>query len=263
VIKARQWSQLGIVSKVMLLLAGNVLFYLGLFGVLQDGVRLGLYTGLYIIVSLILAMSRRVIPFFIEKGVDYPVRLTNRRWLDIASLVLVLLFVLVEVFVSRPQLAALLAAALFVLHAARMAGWHTPGIWRKPLLWSIYLAYGWIALGFALIALSHVLRLSPMPAIHAFAYGGIGLMTLGMMCRVALGHTGRNVFDSPHILPVVFAALLIGAVLRVFMPMLVPHVYALWIGLAQVLWMLGFAVFLWVYVPILIGPDIKSPPGAP
>jgi uncharacterized protein involved in response to NO len=252
IVKVRQWGQLAVVSKVLLLLAAHTAFYLGLFGLFAPGVQWGLYGGLYLIVSLVLLMARRVLPFFIEKGVGVPVTLSNRRWLDIASLLLMLAFLVVEVLLPRPTLAAAIAWALAALHALRLAGWHHPGLWRKPLLWVLYVGYGWIVLGFALRGLQLFAPLNPMLALHAFTVGGIGLMTLGMMARVALGHTGRNVFDPPPVLHWLFLALLAAAILRVPLPLVLPGYYGLWVGLAQGLWIAAFTGFSWVYAPMLV-----------
>lgn len=252
IVKVRQWKHLAIWSKVLLLLAANVMFYLGVFNQLDEGVRLGLYTALYIIVSLIMLMGRRVIPFFIEKGVGYPVSLVNYRWLDITSLLLMLVFIIVEVLVVSPEYAAITAAALALLHAWRLAGWYTHGIWKKPLLWSMYLGYAWLVVGFALKSFSYWGMVNPMLAIHAFAYGGIGMITLSMMARVALGHTGRDVFEPPAMLWFLLLLLFTGAVARIVMPVLTPGSYAMWIMLAQWLWIAAFTGFVLVYAPMLV-----------
>jgi len=258
IIKVRQWQQLGVLFKVMLLLLGNVFYYLGVNGYLANGVQWGLYTGLYIILSLVLVMGRRVIPFFIEKGVGYPVELKNRTWLDMASLVLMLVLWIADVFFAVSWLTAVAAAALAVLHAIRLAGWYTPGIWKKPLLWILYLAYIWIIVGFVMRTLSVIGMLDPMLAVHAFTYGGIAMITLGMMARVSLGHTGRNVFEPPAILAPIFLLLFIGSLVRVVMPLVVPQWYVQWIGVAQILWMIPFAMFSWIYAPMLVKPRVDG-----
>ncbi|HEY0635871.1 MAG TPA: NnrS family protein [Gammaproteobacteria bacterium] len=258
ILKTRQWQQIGVLAKVLLLLLGNVFYYLGMSGHLESGVQWGLYTGLYIILSLVLVMGRRVMPFFIEKGVGYPVELKNRGWLDITSLVLMLSLWIADVFARVPWLTALVAGLLCVLHAVRLAGWYTPGIWKKQLLWVLYLAYVWIIAGFALRTASALGMINPLIAVHAFAYGGIAIITIGMMARVSLGHTGRNVFDPPAILAPIFLLLLIGSLARVVMPLLLPHWYAYWIGLSQIVWIIAFAMFSWKYAPMLIRPRVDG-----
>jgi len=259
VVKVRQWSQLGVVMKIVTLLVLNLLFYLGLLGVFADGVRIGLYGGLYLVVSLALMMGRRVIPFFIERGVTEPVTVRNYRWLDISSLVLMLVFIVVEVFIKVPWLATLAAAVLALLYAVRLHGWHAAGLWHKPLLWSLYLGYAWLAAGFLLRALGPLTGINPMLSIHAFTYGGIGLMTLGMMARVTLGHTGRNVFEPPAAVTWMLLLLLLGSGVRVLLPLVTSkHYYALWIGVSQGLWLLAFAWFSWTYAPMLVRPRVDG-----
>jgi len=258
VIKVRQWKQIGILSKLVLILVSNLLFYAGALGLLQDGMRIGLYSGLYLIVALIFVMGRRVIPFFIENGVGYPVQLKNRSWLDAAGLAVFLMFWLADSLQPDTLLVAVLSAALFVLHGARLAGWYTAGIWQKPLLWVLYLGYGWLVLGFALKTAVYVFGVSPFPALHAFAFGGVGMLTLGMMARVTLGHTGRSVFEPPAILPWLFSPLLLGAIIRVFLPLLDPSRHALWIGLSQALWIISFVLFITLFLPMLVRPRVDG-----
>ncbi len=259
--RARQTKQLGIVSKIVLLGLANALFCLGALGLLDHGVRWGLYSGLYLILSLIFVMARRVVPFFIERGVGYPVQLTNRTWVDRSSLVLLLLFWIADVFLEQPVLAGALAAGLFVVHAVRLADWHTPGVWTKPLLWVLFLGYGAAISGFLLKALTPVVALSPYLAVHAFAVGGIGLMTVGMMARVALGHTGRSIQEPPKVLVPIFLLLALSFVARVLLPLFDGAHYVLWVGVSQALWLGAFGLFALTYGPILIRPRVDGQPG--
>ncbi|NJM11881.1 MAG: NnrS family protein [Synechococcaceae cyanobacterium SM1_2_3] len=193
VIKVKQWKQMGIMSKLLLLTIGNICFYLGAAGLIENGVHIGIYGGLYLIIGLMLTMGRRLIPFFVEVGVGYPVKLFNSLWLDLSSLVLFLAFFIVELFIGNQQIAAILSFGLFIITTARLIGWHTVGIWNQPLLWSLFIAFLFIDIGFLLMALHPLFNVSKLLAIHAFSFGGIGIATLSMMARVSLGHTGRDV----------------------------------------------------------------------
>ncbi len=262
VVKVSQWKQLGLVAKLVLLLLANVSFYLGAMGVLPDGIRWGLYSALYFILGLIFVMGRRVIPFFIEKGIDSKTaQIRNWRWLDLTSLGLFVVFWIVDVFTDFPALMGWLALLLFLLHSIRLWGWHDRDIWRKPLLWVLYLAYGSITAGFALKAAAVFFSVSPYLAVHAFAFGGIGMMTLGMMARVTLGHTGRNVFEPPRVLFPLFLLMALGAIVRVILPLFFTSVYVPLVFLSQVLWIMSFVVFLVVYLPMLIAPRIDGQAG--
>ncbi|MDT8377133.1 MAG: NnrS family protein [Mariprofundaceae bacterium] len=259
IVKAGKWNQLGIVTKLLLIMACNILFYLGALGMLEHGVAWGIYGGLYIVIALILTMGRRVIPFFIERATGDAVKLFNSRWIDLSSLLFFLLFTVNELFFGQHTLSAYLALALFIINAIRLVGWHHPVIWKQSLLWSVYLAFWMITLGFALFALPYFAApyfgdISRLLAIHAFTVGGIGMITMGIMARVSLGHTGNNVYQPPVAVTYALAAILLSAVARIILPLLDLWPYAWLIGLSQGLWIAAFLIFTAVYAPILIRP---------
>jgi len=251
VIKTRQWKQVGILSKILLLLIANVVFYLGALDKLDHGMRWGNYAGLYLILALILMMARRVIPFFIEKGCGLDSPLTNWRWLDISSMIIFLLFMVSDIVYSSGKLTTTLAIGLALLHSLRLYHWHVKGIWSRPLLWVLYLAYSFITLGFFLKAAVYFFEISDFVALHAFAVGGIGLLTLGMMARVSLGHTGRQVDNPPPALLWLFALLTTAAVVRVIFPLIETQYYSLWVLSSQVMWIVAFSGFFVLYFPVL------------
>ena len=261
-IQAKQWKkQASILSKVLLLATGNALFYLGAIGVLEQGIQWGLYGGLYLIIGLILTMARRVVPFFIERGVGYPVNLFNAKWLEISSIVLFVVFLISDVFLNTAHLSAWCAAGLFIVHTIRLIGWHTPGIWKVPLLWSLYLSLVFIDLGFLLFVFSVYGNAPVSLALHAFAVGGIGLMTLSMMSRVSLGHTGRNVQAPPGAAKLSLALLVAATLVRVLLPLVDMAQYTRWIALSQGLWIAAFMLFVFTYTSMLIRPRVDGQPG--
>ena len=262
VIRIKQWKQLGIISKILLLGIFNALFYLGALGLLEQGVNWGIFGGLMLLIALVFTMGRRVMPFFIEKGVGYPVQLKNSRWLDVSSLFLFLAFALSEVFFTQFRVSSYLAAALFVVSSIRLYNWHTRGIWSKPLLWGLYGAFIFITLGLLLFALlPYSPLLSRSMAYHAFAFGGIALITVSMMSRVTLGHTGRNIQQPSCWINIAQVLLLIGAIIRVFGPFLLPAYYAGWILIAQLLWIIGFSLFVVTNFTFLTQPRIDGSEG--
>jgi uncharacterized protein involved in response to NO len=261
VFKVRQFKQFGIVSKILLLTLANLLFYAGVLEIYPWGLQAGLYSGIYLIMALIFVMSRRVLPFFIERGVPQDVTLTNRAWLDGASLLLFVGFWIADIAAPDSLPVAVLAGLLCVLYSIRLVDWHTPGIWRMPLLWVLYLAYVSIVVGFALKVAVYLFGLSPFLPLHAFTYGGIGLFTLGMMARVTLGHTGRNILEPPATVSWMFGLVLVGSIVRVVLPLLDAARFTLWMGLSQVLWILAFSLFLVTFLRMLYQPRTDGQPG--
>jgi uncharacterized protein involved in response to NO len=258
VVKVRQWKQMGIIAKLALLAIGNSCFYLGAAGFIDNGVYIGVYGGLYLIIGLMLTMGRRLIPFFVEVSVGYPVKLLNSKWLDLSSLVLFLVFFIVEVFIGNQPISTLLSMGLFMITSVRLIGWHTVGIWKQPLLWSLFIAFLLIDIGFLLMALLPFFNLSKLLAIHAFSFGGIGVATLSMMARVSLGHTGRNVKNPPGATTIALMALIVGSLFRVALPLMAASHYLIWILASQVLWIAAFLIFVIIYSPMLIKPRVDG-----
>jgi len=153
-------------------------------------------------------------------------------------------------------------AALFavLVNIARLSGWYVQRIWYVPLLWILYLGYGWIILGFLLTALAAYSWVGPSLALHAFTIGGIGELTLGMMARVSLGHTGRALRAS-NAIALAFVLINLAALFRVLLPIALPNGYNLLIYGSTLLWLAAFSLFMFIYAPILTGPRIDGEEG--
>ena len=257
VLKVRQWRQLGILLIVFSFLLGDILYFMSILGWWQASYQVGVYIGFYLVLMLIFIMARRVVPFFIEKGVSASITIQNWAWLDYLSLILFAVYVLLELLMAH-QFSKLLALLLFVLHGLRLWQWHHREIWTRPLLWVLYLAYSMLVLGFAMQGLSLFISISSGLVTHAFAVGGVGVMTIGMMARVALGHTGRDVFHPPKLLSLIFIIFLFAGITRVLLPIVFGQYYTLWIAISQIAWMVSFVLFVWLYLPMLIRPRVDG-----
>lgn len=254
VIKTNNRRQYGFVSKLVLLLLAQILFYLGLFNVVDQGTTYGVYLGFYLCIAIVLTMGRRVIPFFIQRALGLSEDLKNPKWLDISSLVLFTIFSIWDTFFADHVGLAVLSLVLFVLYAIRLFNWYGKGLFKHPLIWILWLSNGVLICGFILKATAVWGLNSPFLALHAFAFGGIAMMTLGMMARVGLGHTGRNVFAPPKRLTPAFICLLLAAIVRVILPLLLPQHYSLLIMLAVSLWLAAITIFLSYYAKVFIRP---------
>ncbi len=249
VVRAVQWQQAGVLGKLYLLWPAELLFYWWLESGWHEGAELALQASLYLIIGLLFNMGRRVIPFFIEKGVGVPVTVRNRTWVDRANMLLFILFAIADLGGER-QIAGLLAIPLLLVNLVRLYDWHSPLIWQRPMLWVLYLGYGWTLVAFLLYILSIPFTLPGSIALHAFTLGAIGMVTIGMAARVTLGHTGRNVLSPPGGTSAIFGLVMASALVRQ-MPALIPESTLLWYALSQLLWISALALFLWLFGPIL------------
>ena len=260
-IKTRNFRNLVFIAILLLLSVANMVFHMGVAGWLEDGQRYGLYAAIYMILLLISIMGGRVIPFFIERGLVERFQPRSYPAIEISSsLVLILLGILHTADVTGAYIitTALLAAAL---HIIRLAGWYSKGIWRVPLLWVLVLAYGWIVAGVIMMALAMAGWFAVSLALHAITIGGIGLMTMGMMVRVSMGHSGRKLL-APGMMPAAFAALNIAVVIRVILPLLLPpESYLTLVLISALVWVAAFCVFIFCMSPVYLSARVDGRPG--
>lgn len=259
IIKVKQWRQLGILAKIAILTLANAAFYANALGGWAIGAQVGITTGLYLTLSMIFVISRRVVPMFIERGVKEKVALKQHKWLDI-SILLLFVALLLNALITQNNLISLIASLLlFSANGFRLINWHSKGIWQVPLLWSLYCGLWLINFGFLFLALNTLTSaISLIFAIHLWAIGGIGLMTVAMMARVSLGHTGRSIHEPPKVMPYVFGLIILAAFFRAVLPIFASQYYQVWVSLTYLCWVIAFAMFSLKYYPILTKPRIDG-----
>ena len=97
-------------------------------------------------------------------------------------------------------------------------------------------------------------------ATHALTVGVMGALTIGMMTRMARGHTGR-LLQADRFEVTAFASILIAAIARVVGPLAVPSAYMTWVLVSAALWSWGFAIYFVRYWPILTRARADGRPG--
>jgi uncharacterized protein involved in response to NO len=90
--------------------------------------------------------------------------------------------------------------------------------------------------------------------------GGIGVLTLGMMARVSLGHTGR-VLKASNAIALAFVLLNVAALFRVLLPIALADWYNGLVYFATLAWLAAFALFVFVYAPILTSARVDGQEG--
>ena len=128
------------------------------------------------------------------------------------------------------------------------------------MLTVLYVGLLWLALGLILDGLPAFTDLPARGALHTLTIGAIGVMTLGMMSRVAVGHTGRAM-QAARLTILAFVLINCAAGLRGLAPLLYPAGYHAWLMSAGLCWILAFGLFLWVHAPMLVAPRPDGRPG--
>ena len=256
---AKNYRNLIFVALLLLLTLANIFIHGGKLGFINNGVITGLKLSIATIILIIIVIAGRVIPFFTERGLSGVIIIRHPVFDHLAIGSSTMVFLL-ELFNHTGHLLAIPATIASISHIVRLHSWYVRKIWYVPLLWVLYIGYAWIVLGFFFLALSAYQFVSASLAIHAFTVGGIGVLTIGMMARVSLGHTGR-ILKASNTIALAFVLINIATLLRVFMPMVLPDWYNNAIYLTSLVWLAAFALFVFVYVPILTTPRVDGAEG--
>ncbi len=251
IIARRNWGNLKVVVPVLVYLGANVIFHLEVMWSGQADV--GRRLGFAMVVMLILLIGGRIIPSFTRNWLTRQGQHSGNGpgpmpapfgKMDAASLGFALLALMTWVVFPETALAAaglMLAGAVQMIRLVRWQGWRTLA---SPLLAMLHVAFAFLACGLFAVGLAGFGILPAATGLHLPSIGGVGGMTLSVMMRASLGHTGRALEVGP-MLTAAFACVVLAAVVRAS----APAEAGLWV--AALLWTLGFATFLAQYAPIL------------
>ena len=244
----RSWNKRNFIFLTLL----SVLFASDLWFLLSINMA-ALHVALMMILIMISLIGGRIIPAFTvaalrRKGIEsYQ---TPQMKMDMAALASLVAVAACLVFAKGTPILGIAAGVSCLIHGLRMRHYHTLKTFDDPLVWILHAGYGWLVVGLGLLALTGFGVLGVPAVIHALTAGSIGSMILGMICRVTLGHTGRELKVSAFT-TLSFFAIQVTAIVRVFGPIFMPDHMNEWIIGSAALWSLCFAAYLWVYTPML------------
>jgi uncharacterized protein involved in response to NO len=233
-------------------------------GLHLGGAQTGLRLGVDLVALLVALIGGRITPSFTQnalrrEGDTTPV--LQRAWANRAALGAVIVYAAVDLVAPRTPASGLLAALAAAALAARMSGWRSLRTRRDPLVWSLHAGYAWLVVGFACIAAGDLgAPLFWTAGVHALTAGAFGAMILAVATRVALGHTGRALV-APRGIPLAYALVSLGALLRVLGPVVAPAWSVHLVVCGGLVWSAAFALFLVIYIPILLRPRVDGRPG--
>lgn len=258
IIAGRNWRNLKVLLPVAVLLAANVMFHAEAHyqGVSDISRRLGLGAA----VVLIMIVGGRIVPSF------------TRNWLarenqgrlpapfshfDIATIALSATALAAWAFFPESSVTGAMLIAGAVLNAIRLMRWAGDRTLRDPLVLILHVAFVFVPIGLLLAGLAVVLpdRVPSAAGIHAFGAGAVACMTLAVMTRATLGHTGRELRASIGTC-VVFVAIVLAAVLRIsaaFVP-----TEAMLLHISAALWVVAFLGYAALFGGMLVQPRLRA-----
>ena len=254
-IKSKNYKNLVFIALLTVLTICNIAIHLGNLNIISPSNVIPSFISTVVILQMIVIISGRIIPFFTKmaleaKGTKIEVKEVNHA--NIVSIIGFPTLAITALFIGyKTNIFAAICLVVATAHLIRLSRWHSLKTLNNPVLVILHVGYLWIPIGLIMLAMHISTGFSTFQAIaHAFTTGVISTMILGMMSRVALGHTGRMMKVSPAI-TLSFALVQITTILRVLCGIL-PESYNSLLLTSSILWAVAFGLFLIIYVPILI-----------
>jgi len=250
IVAGRKWNNLKVVGIVSLLALANIAFHLEahLDGLAEVSTR----AGVALVVTLVCVIGGRIVPSF------------TRNWLarrgpgrmpvpfgrfDAVTMVAGVCALVAWIANPSGRLVAAALAFAGLLHLVRLARWAGYRTVSDRLVLILHVAYAFVPVGFLLAALAAVDLVAPSAGIHAWTGGAIGSMTIAVMTRATLGHTGKPLSASIAT-QAIYAAIVVAALGRICAA-LDPSYSLPLLTVAGTAWAVAFLGFAFTYGPLL------------
>jgi len=251
---AKNYHNLPVLGVLVLLLAGNALVHLHALDIAYTA-ALGNRVGVATLIALISLIGGRIVPSFTRNWLakrrpDVAAPAPHDR-VDTVCLLIVVVGLVAWVAAPAAELASALAIAAGIAAAVRLSRWRGFRTVREPLLFVLHIGYGWVPIGLVLAGVNGFVAWAPPGApLHALTVGAIGTMTLAVMTRASLGHTGRELRAGPGTVAI-YVLVTLAAIMRVAAPV-AGGAMAEVTALAGLAWSAAFGLFGILYAPLLM-----------
>lgn len=265
--KSPKPQQMIFLLALVLIWTANLFFHLEALGLIADGIEPGLRAGLLGLVAMILILGGRVTPGFTRNAMVASGR-EDRLPRNPAPLAVIsaapALALLPVVLLGGPDwLVAALSAVAGWVALIRLAMWQ--GLWTrdKPILWTLHLSYGFAGIGLLAFAAAALGKLPELSALHVLGIGAVGGMTVSVLTRASLGHSGRPLI-APRPVVLAYALMPLATLARCaaaeYQAAAVPGTL-----IAGALWIIAFTLVLVTFWPVWTQPrapraPVRAPP---
>ena len=262
-VAARQPRNLVFVPILLCLAATNLVVHGEMLAWWDDGASAALVVTLDIVVLLIAAIGGRIVPSFTQAALQragQELEIAAKPWLDGLALGTLLLLAIIDAAVPWSMAAGIVALVAAIAHGWRLARWKSRYTRGQSILWVLHLGYAALVAGLLLKGLAALDVVPVDVALHALTVGAVGLMTLGVMSRVALGHTGRPLVVH-RLVTVAYLLMAAAALVRVVVPWVEAGAITVVVDVSGTLWSAAYVLFLVIYAPMLTRARADGKPG--
>jgi uncharacterized protein involved in response to NO len=254
IIAGRKWSNLGVVVLISVLLAGNAAFHLETH--YKGAAEVSIRVGIAVVVLLISVIGGRIVPSFTrnwlvkENPGRLPAPFARFDMLTVAVGAVALVF---WIFWPTGMGTGGALALAGIMHVVRLGRWAGHRTIRERLLLILHVGYAFVPLGFLLNACGAFGFVPAGAGIHAWMAGAAGIMTLAVMSRATLGHTGQQLTAS---IPTqaIYVSIIVAVGARICAVIEPAHSGPL-LHVAAFAWAAAFLGFALTFGPLLIGND--------
>ena len=256
----RNWRNLRVLSILSVLVLANIVFHVE--SIWLGAAYYGLRLSIAAVVLLITLIGGRIVPSFTHNWLmrNNPGRLPRSFGrFDMAALAAGAVALLTWVAAPDRGAAGVLLLIGGLFHAVRLARWAGNRTFGEGLVLVLHIAYGFVPFGFVMLGLA-ILWPSQWPlsaGLHAWMTGAVGLMTLAVMTRASLGHTGRALTASVPT-QLIYLAALVAAIARIAAAF-APSIALLHVAAGA--WSVAFIAFAVAYGPALFGTPLQRSVG--
>ncbi len=258
IVAGHNWRNLKVVAALALLAATNAAFHLAVATGADPAPVLRAAIAIY--VCLIALVGGRIIPSFTR---NWLVRAGAARLpapfdrFDAASMIVLFLAMLCWTILPETIAAAALTAIASLLHFYRLLRWRGAAAVRDAMVAVLHVGYLFLPLGLLALSASALGWMSVISGLHLLTVGAIGNMTLAVMTRATMGHTGRPIRAS-RVTIVAFAAIFAAAIIRPLAE-IAPDLYFPILAASGCAWIVAFILFGLEVGPMLLRAR-QSPP---
>ena len=246
IIAGRKWSNLPVVALVSLFGVGNIAFHIEAHveGVADYSTRFAIA----LVITLVSLIGGRIVPSFTRNWLarQQPGRMPSPFGrLDAIIVALSVLSLVAWIVAPASKITGamlMIAGGLHAVRLARWAGYRTVG---DRLVLILHLAYAFVPLGYILSGLAAFDVVPASAGIHAWTGGAIGSMTIAVMTRATLGHTGQALKASIGT-QCIYVAVIAAAVMRICASIDTAHMHGL-LAAAGIGWTAAFLGFALLY----------------
>jgi uncharacterized protein involved in response to NO len=252
IVAGSNWRNLAVVALVLLLFAGNVAFHIEAH--LEGAADIAIRIGISVVVLLISLIGGRIIPSFTRNWLvkENPGRLpVPFSRFDMIVIAISALALLAWIATPESRVTGVALALAGLLHLVRLARWAGDRTVRERLLPILHVGYAFVPLGFLLNAAAAFGFVLPSAGIHAWMVGAAGIMTLAVMTRATLGHTGQ-LLKASVATQAIYLAIVVAALARVC-AVLHPQQSEILLHVAAFAWVIAFLGYAITFGPLLLG----------